>query len=95
VLVHELDVEYPDSDRPDEKITSTFVVQGEPGGFTAMSKTVGLPAALAAGLILEGKLHLTGVQLPTHPSIYEPILDSLRERGMEFVERVEIVEPKS
>ncbi|MBC8366621.1 saccharopine dehydrogenase NADP-binding domain-containing protein [bacterium] len=92
VLVHEMDVEYPGKDRPDEKITSTFVVQGEPGGFTAMSKTVGLPAALAAELLLTDKLHLKGAQLPTHPSIYEPILESLRERGMEFTERVEVLE---
>jgi saccharopine dehydrogenase (NADP+, L-glutamate forming) len=92
VLVHEMDVEYPDSDRADEKVTSTFVVQGEPGGFTAMSKTVGLPAALAAELLLTDKLHLQGAQLPTHPSIYVPILESLKERGMEFTERVEVLE---
>jgi len=92
VLLHELDVEYPGGDRPDEKISSTFVVEGDPDGFTAMSKTVGLPAALGAELVLEGDLHLAGAQLPTHPSIYEPILAGLKAHGMSFKERVEILE---
>jgi len=85
LLVHELDVEYPD--RPDERITSTFAVEGEPGGFTAMSKTVGLPVAIATVLKLRGELSLTGSLIPTKPAIYEPILPEIEAAGLRFTER--------
>ena len=89
VLLHEMDVEYPDQDRPGDRITSTLVAEGEAGGFTAMAKTVGLPAALAVKLVLSGELHLTGTHIPTHPSIYKPILAGIAEEGLVFKEKVE------
>ncbi|MFH1529707.1 MAG: saccharopine dehydrogenase C-terminal domain-containing protein [Pseudomonadota bacterium] len=85
LLVHELEVSYPD--RPGERITSTFAVEGEPGGFTAMSRTVGLPVAIAAKLKLRGELSLTGSLIPTHPAIYEPILAEIEAAGLRFTER--------
>jgi saccharopine dehydrogenase-like NADP-dependent oxidoreductase len=86
VLVHELDVEYPGLSRRPERITSTLVARGEPGGFTAMAKTVGLPTALAVKLLLRGELSLRGSQIPTHPSIYDPILAELASVGLVFEE---------
>ena len=80
LLVHELDVEYPD--RPDERITSTLAAEGEPGGFSAMSKTVGLPVAIATVLKLRGDLSLTGSLIPTHQAIYEPILPEIEAAGL-------------
>ncbi|TFG94318.1 MAG: saccharopine dehydrogenase, partial [Calditrichales bacterium] len=47
-LVHEIDADFAEENNKKEKIISTFVAYGEPGGFTAIAKTVGLPAALAA-----------------------------------------------
>ena len=88
ILMHELEVKYPGMNRPDEKITSTMAVEGDAGGFTAMAKTVGLPAALAAKLVLCGELHLTGAQIPTHPSIYEPILKEIADEGLVFEEQL-------
>jgi saccharopine dehydrogenase-like NADP-dependent oxidoreductase len=87
VLKHQLDVEY--DARPSERVVSTLVCKGEVGGFTAMSKAVGLPAAIGTKLLLTGKLNLTGTQIPTHPSIYEPVLEELREYGISFVEERE------
>lgn len=87
ILVHEVDVEYPQSDRPAEEITSTMIVKGEPGRFTAMAKTVGLPAALAVELLLTKRLPLTGSQIPTHPSIYEPVLRGLSQQQIRFSEK--------
>jgi saccharopine dehydrogenase-like NADP-dependent oxidoreductase len=88
VLKHELEVDYPDSEREAEAVTSTMVVKGEPGEMTAMAKTVGLPAALAARMVLTGRLHLTGAHIPTHPAIYEPVLADLEREGIGFIERV-------
>ena len=88
VLKHELEIEYPESDRAAETLTSTMIVEGEPGGMTAMARTVGLPAALAVRMVLTGQLHLTGSHIPTHPSIYEPVLVELASEGISFTERV-------
>ena len=89
ILVHELEVEYPGGERPPERITSTLVSEGETGGFTAMSRTVGLPTAIATKLLLEDRLPLTGSRIPTHPSIYEPVLADIEKAGLAFTERCE------
>ena len=86
VLVHELDVEYPDGDRAAERIRSTLVVEGEPDGFTAMSRTVGLPVAIATRLLLSGELSLTGTLIPTHPSIFAPVLREIKQAGLLLTE---------
>jgi saccharopine dehydrogenase-like NADP-dependent oxidoreductase len=89
VLVHKIDVEYPGTDRPPERRISTLVTEGETGGFTAMSRTVGLPVVIAVRLLLDGKLPQTGSIIPTHPSIVEPVLDELAREGLSFSERSE------
>ncbi|MBN8702565.1 MAG: saccharopine dehydrogenase NADP-binding domain-containing protein [Bacteroidetes bacterium] len=68
-------------------ITSSLVVLGEDQTYTAMAKTVGLPAAIAAKLILQGVIKATGVQIPTHKEIYEPVLKELEEFGVVFSEK--------
>ncbi len=77
--------------RPDgapERRASTLISYGEPGGDSAMARTVSLPAAIAARLVLEGKLPLSGVAIPTVPEIHEPVLDELARLGIRFEERV-------
>ena len=87
ILVHELDVEYPGTNKAPESIRSTMVARGEPNGFTAMSRTVGLPVACGVKLILGKDLALRGTHLPTHPSIYTPILEELEKAGIGFIEK--------
>jgi saccharopine dehydrogenase (NADP+, L-glutamate forming)/spermidine synthase len=79
------------SDGHKEKITSTLVDLGIPGGDSAMSRTVGYPAAIAARFLLEGKIRETGVHIPVSAAIYEPVLDELERLGIRCVERKEIV----
>lgn len=71
------------------KIYSTMVDYGEPNGDSSMSRTVGLPAAVGARYILEGKIDMPGVQIPVSPAIYEPVLKELGTLGVKFVERTE------
>lgn len=71
-----------------ENLTSTLISYGTPGGYTAMAKTVGLPAAFGAQLILEGRLKTPGVLVPTTKDIYLPLLEKLEARGIAFVEKV-------
>jgi len=70
-----------------EKLTSSLVVKGEDQLFTAMAKTVGLPLGIAAGLILDGKIQLTGVHIPVMKEIYTPVLKALEEMGIRFEEK--------
>lgn len=66
------------------QIDSKMVCIGEDQTYTAMAKTVGLPVAMATLLILNGKIKTTGVQLPIHKEVYEPILSELEEYGVIF-----------
>lgn len=86
VLHHQFEVEYPD--KPKEEIVSTLVDFGEPKGDSAMARTVSLPAAIAVKMIIEGKLFLSGVQIPVVPDIYKPVLAELENLGIKFRERV-------
>ena len=90
VLRHEFLASRPDG--TSEKIVSTLIDYGIPGGDSSMSRTVGLPAAIGARLIAEGKIRKTGVQTPLDPTIYEPILEELSRHGVVF--REEIFETK-
>jgi len=69
-----------------EKITSTLIDYGTPGGDSSMARTVGLPAAVGTRLILEGKVRQKGICLPVHPEIYDPILNDLEAHGIVFKE---------
>lgn len=74
-----------------ERITATLVEKGTPGGVTAMARTVGLPAAITARLLLSGDLRITGAPLPTDPRIYRPVLRELEAAGVAFEETVEVL----
>lgn len=87
VLHHEFIAE-KDGAKP-LKIYSTMVDYGIPNGDSAMSRTVGLPAAVGTRYILEGKIDKPGVQVPVTPDIYEPVLEELGTLGVKFVERTE------
>ena len=70
-----------------KQIQSHLVVEGNDQIHTAMSKTVGLPLGVTAKLLLENKIKVTGVQLPTIKKIYEPVLNELSRHGLQFFER--------
>ena len=66
------------------KAHSSLVVKGESQQLTAMSKTVGLPMAIATKLILKGKIKSKGVQMPLSSEFYKPILKELVKYGVKF-----------
>ncbi|MBP7510633.1 MAG: saccharopine dehydrogenase NADP-binding domain-containing protein [Bacteroidia bacterium] len=67
-------------------VSSSLFVDGESESLTAMSKTVGLPLAIATKLILQGKIKSRGVQIPLSREFYEPILNELELNGIQFIE---------
>jgi len=88
VMHHEFIAEYPDKK---EYITSTLLDYGIPGGDSAVSRTVALPAAIAVKMILNGKINLNGVHIPVIPEIYNSILDELESMSIEFIEKSRIL----
>jgi saccharopine dehydrogenase-like NADP-dependent oxidoreductase len=75
------------------EVTSEMVNIGEDQTYTSMSNTVGLPIAICAKFMLQGKINLTGVHVPILPEIYNPILDELEAFNIVFKEK-EIVPPR-
>lgn len=69
-----------------KQIDSTMVCLGDDQTYTAMSKTVGLPVAIATLKILNGEIQTTGVQLPISKEVYLPILEELEKYGVVFKE---------
>jgi saccharopine dehydrogenase-like NADP-dependent oxidoreductase len=84
IMLHEFIAEYPDNKK--EKITSTLLDFGIPGGDSSMARTVSLPVAIAVRMILEGEIADKGVIIPTKPQVYNPILDELEKMDIAFKE---------
>uniref|UniRef100_A0A672H544 Uncharacterized protein n=1 Tax=Salarias fasciatus TaxID=181472 RepID=A0A672H544_SALFA len=61
-----------------------LVVYGEPNGFSAMAKTVGYPAAIAARMVLDGEITSKGLVVPMTKEVYGPALARLKEEGLFF-----------
>jgi saccharopine dehydrogenase-like NADP-dependent oxidoreductase len=74
-------------------LTSSLVSIGEDPVNTAMSKTVGLPLAIAAKLFIEGEIKQRGIVLPILKEIYEPVLAELEEYDIKCSEKVKELEP--
>lgn len=70
-----------------KRIEASLVAKGEDSINTAMAKTVGLPLAIAAKLLIQGKIKQRGVVIPTSREIYEPVLSELKTLGVTLEER--------
>lgn len=84
ILFHHFKAEYPDGKK--EELTSTLIDYGIPDGDSSMSRTVSLPAAVGARLILEGQFKQPGVWVPVIPELYNPVLDELENLGIKCEE---------
>ncbi len=67
-----------------ERRVSSLLLEGEPAGDSAMSRSVSLPAAIAMKLIVENKIDLKGVWRPTDKAIYQPVLEEMEGFGYQF-----------
>lgn len=92
VMQHEIEYEVIKSKlletRFKKQVFSTLIVKGEDNIRTAMAKTVGLPLGIAAKLIIEEKIALKGLHIPIMAEIYSPVLQELKNWGIEFEERL-------
>ena len=85
VMYHEF--KYINESSIEKKIISTMGCIGEGSTYTAMSKTVGLPLAIACLLILNKEINLKGIRTPINKGIYEPVLKELKNYGIFFNEK--------
>ncbi len=86
VMQHEIEYEHKGRTLT---LVSSMVLKGEGGDHTAMAKTVGLPIALLAQLVLGGKIKPpVGVVPPVMQSVYRPILRELEHAGIVFQDEI-------
>lgn len=84
VMLHE--IAYTKNDLK-KTFKSSLIVKGDDQLHTAMAKTVGLPLGIAAKLILQGEIKLTGLHIPILPEIYNPVLAELEKHSIKFFEK--------
>lgn len=84
VMMHTFLASYPDGKK--EVIKSRMLDFGSPVTDTSVARTVALPAAIAAKMILNGRISIKGVYRPVLPGIYNPVLDELEKIGIKMVE---------
>jgi saccharopine dehydrogenase-like NADP-dependent oxidoreductase len=63
---------------------SILRIEGDDSLNTAMAHTVGLPLGIAAVLVLDKKIRLTGLHIPIVPAIYDPVMAELEQQGIRF-----------
>ncbi|KAK9769043.1 putative Saccharopine dehydrogenase [Seiridium cardinale] len=86
MLQHKFEIEHKDGSR--ETRTSTLCEYGEPKGYSAMAKLVGVPCAVAVKQVLNGTLSEKGVLAPMNSKINDPLMKELKEKyGIYLIEK--------
>lgn len=86
MLQHKFEIEHKDGSR--ETRTSTMCEYGDPKGYSAMAKTVGVPCAVAVKQVLSGQIADKGILAPMNSKINEPLMKELKEKyGITMVEK--------
>ena len=86
VLIHRFTTHSLYAHQERSELTSTLLVYGEDEGYSAMGRTVGLPAAMGVDLIAQGGVKGRGVVVPVSKDVYEPIMRQLAKEGLRFQE---------
>ncbi len=84
VMHHEFIADYGDRQ---ERMTSSLIDYGIPGGDSSMARTVSLPPAIATRMILDGTIKERGLQIPVTPAIYEPVMAELETMNIAMKEK--------
>jgi len=84
VMQHTFLAAYPDGHK--EVIRSRMLDFGTLATDTSIARTVALPAAIGAEMILNEEIKVKGVHIPVIPEIYNPILDQLEQLGIRMTE---------
>uniref|UniRef100_U3K5Q9 Alpha-aminoadipic semialdehyde synthase, mitochondrial n=2 Tax=Ficedula albicollis TaxID=59894 RepID=U3K5Q9_FICAL len=85
VMRSEIGLRHPSGHLEDKFID--LVVYGDNKGHSAMAKTVGYPAAIAAKMVLDGEITAKGMVTPLTKNVYGPILERVRAEGIMYSTR--------
>lgn len=86
MLQHKFGITWADGTT--ETRTSTLCENGNPTGYSAMAKLVGVPCAVAVKQVLNGTISRPGVHAPVTPEFAYPLLEELKkDYGIELVEK--------
>ena len=87
MLQHKFGIEHLNGRK--EVRTSTLCEYGDPKGYSAMARLVGVPCAVAVQQVLSGKITERGVLAPMDPHVADPLRIELKEKyGIEMIEKV-------
>jgi saccharopine dehydrogenase (NADP+, L-glutamate forming) len=86
MLQHKFEIEHKDGSK--ETRTSTLCDYGNPAGYSAMARLVGIPCGVAVQQVLDGTISKKGVLAPMTMDICGPLIKTLKEEyGIELIER--------
>lgn len=85
MLQHKFEIEHKDGKK--ETRTSTLVEYGDPKGYSAMAKLVGVPCGVAVKQVLDGTISEKGILAPMTSKINDPLMEELKKYGIELVEK--------
>lgn len=86
MLQHKFEIENKDGSK--ETRTSTLCDFGNPAGYSAMARLVGIPCGVAVQQVLDGTISKEGVLAPMTMDICAPLIKTLKEEyGIELIER--------
>ncbi|KEF61722.1 saccharopine dehydrogenase [NADP+, L-glutamate-forming] [Exophiala aquamarina CBS 119918] len=77
MLQHRFEIEHKDGSK--ETRTSTLVDYGDPKGYSAMAKLVGVPCGVACLMVLDGRIKQKGILAPVTWDLAEPLLTELKD----------------
>ncbi|KAI1410926.1 Saccharopine dehydrogenase [Hypoxylon sp. FL1857] len=78
MLQHKFEIENKDGSR--EVKTSTLCEYGDPKGYSAMAKLVGIPCGVAVKQVLDGTISERGILAPMNSKINDPLMKELKEK---------------
>ena len=85
MLQHKFEIEHKDGKK--ETRTSTLVEYGDPKGYSAMAKLVGVPCGVAVKQVLDGTIAEKGILAPMSSKINDPLMAELKKYGITMVEK--------
>jgi saccharopine dehydrogenase (NADP+, L-glutamate forming) len=86
LLQHRFEIEHQDGKK--ETRTSTLCDYGDPKGYSAMARLVGVPCGVACLMVMDGRISDKGVLAPVNWKLAEPLLVELKKNwGIELVEK--------
>lgn len=85
MLQHKFEIEHKSGLK--ETRTSTLVEYGDPKGYSAMAKLVGVPCGVAVKQVLDGTISEKGILAPMTSKINNPLMEELKKYGIVMVEK--------